>query len=120
MDTMSAFLKGEANRRPERVFDWNKAASLIRERGLAAAGAGLSGDLEWTGGDILKGGRPVPQEETYTFLASTWATPVLTLGGGEEIPCWAWESDTPGWDSGTYWPESALAILAGADHSAAA
>ena len=111
MDTMSAFLRSEASRgSPLRVFDWEKAAQIIRERAAVHAEAGLSGDWEWTGGDILRTGIPVPAEETYTYLASTWATPALIVDG-ETVDCWRYQSDSPGWDSSTYWPESARAIL---------
>lgn len=111
MDSMSAFLMGEANRGKERkVFDWDKAAQLIKEKNAKHAAAGLSQDWEWTGGDILRDGKPVAREETYTYLASTWATPQLEIDG-EVISCFRMESEVPGWDSGTYWPDSALAII---------
>lgn len=112
MDTMRAFAMGEANRgKGSMVFDWDKAARLIVEKGATSASAGLSGDWEWTGGEIFEDGKPVPREDTYTYLASTWATPELEIDG-DYIDCFRKESETPGWDSGTYWPESALAILA--------
>lgn len=112
MDTMSAFVMGQANQGNEmKVFDWDKAAQLIKERKATTASAGLSGDWEWTGGDILRDGVPVPQDNTYCYLASTWATPELEIDG-EIIECYRMQSDTPGWDSDTYWPESARAALA--------
>ena len=112
MNTLEALAHGEANRHRElMVFDWEKAARRIVETGAMDAGAGLSGDWEWTGGPILRDGKPVPREDTYTYLASTWATPELTLDGGNETPCFRMRSETPGWDSGTYWPPEALAIL---------
>ena len=41
MDTASAFMKGEANKHKElMVFDWDKAAQLIKERQPKLAGAG--------------------------------------------------------------------------------
>ena len=102
---------GQANREnPLRVFDWDKAAHILRYRNSTEASAGLEGDWEWTGGLILKDGRPVPPEETYTYLASTWATPLLDVDG-DEIECWRYEHDVLGWDAGTYWPESALSIF---------
>lgn len=111
MDTMSAFAMGQANRGKERmVFDWDKAARLIAERGAKSASAGLHGDWDWTGGPILSDGVPVPHDETYVYLASTWATPELEIDG-ETIDCYRMESETPGWDSDTYWPESARALL---------
>lgn len=114
MDSFSAFAMGIATRGdPVKVFDWHKAARLIRERKAASASAGLSGDWEWTGGPIFRNGVPVPQEDTYTYLASTWATPELAIDG-ETIDCYIMASESDGWDSGTYWPQSALDILAGA------
>lgn len=111
MDSMSAFAMGQANRGKESmVFDWEKAANIIKERGARNASAGLSGDWEWTGGEILRDGQPVSKDDTYTYLASTWATPELEVDG-ETIECYRMKSETPGWDSGTYWPEEALAIL---------
>lgn len=113
MDTISAFANGMANRGKEmKVFDWNKAATLIKERNATSASAGLAGDWGWTGGDILRDGKPVPADDTYTYLASTWATPQLDIDG-EVIDCYVMESATDGWDAGTYWPSSALAILTG-------
>lgn len=111
MDSMSAFTRGEASRRnPVKVFDWLKAAELIRDQKPGLASAGLAMDWEYTGGTIFEDGAPVPKDDTYTYLASTWATPELDLDG-YVIDCWIYQSDSPGWDSGTYWPDEALAIL---------
>lgn len=111
MDTMSAFARGEANRGKElMVFDWEEAARLIKKRQPQEANAGLAGDWEWTGGSIWRGGKPVPQDDTYTYLASTWATPELDMDG-VVVDCFKMQSETPGWDSGTYWPQEALNII---------
>ena len=111
MDTMAAFAMGQANRgRPLMVFDWDRAAQLIRERKAREASAGLSGDWEYTGGEILRDGKPIPAEETYVYLASTWATPELEIDG-DRMDCFRMQADTPGWNSKTYWPDSALALL---------
>ena len=113
MDTLSAFAMGKANSDKEpMVFDWDKAAKIIQERGATKASAGLSGDWEYTGGEILENGKPVPQEKTYTYLASTWATPELDIEG-DIIDCYRMQGETPNWDSDTYWPKSALEILRG-------
>ena len=114
MDTLSAFAMGQAHKNdPHRVFDWHKAAELIRDAKPCEASAGLRGDWEYTGGTIYRDGKPVPQEETYVYLASKWAAPQLDMDG-EIVECWLSKKDAPeGWDSGTYWPESALAILTG-------
>lgn len=108
---MKAFMIGEANRGKEMmVFDWLKAAQLIVERKPSEARAGLQSDWEWTGGSIFADGKIIPKDETYTFLASTWATPELELDG-EVMDCFRMESEVPGWDAYTYWPDEAMAIL---------
>lgn len=111
MDTISAFARGVAAQgSQQRVFDWDKAARIINERGVIEADAGLSGDLEWTGGRIFANGAPVRQDDTYVYLSSNWATPVLIVDD-EEIACWKYEKDTDGWGASTFWPPSALDIL---------
>ncbi len=110
MKTMQAFAMGYANRgREMMVFDWSKAAQIIKESGAQNAAAGLSGDWGYTGGEILSDGKPVPQDETYTYLASTWATPELEVDGAR-MDCFIMEGQTE-WHSGTYWPKEALEIL---------
>ena len=109
MNTLAAFAIGEANRhRTRMVFDWDKAARLIKERNGTEARAGLAGDWEYTGGIIFSDGKP--DMESYTYLASTWATPELEIDG-DLMDCFLMESETPGWDEETKWPESALVIL---------
>lgn len=109
MNSVLAFMLGEATRqKPLMVFDWNKAATLIKERKPSVACAGLSNDWEWTGGTIFENGKP--NLESYTYLASTWARPELELDG-ESFACWVYQTESPEWDSGTKWPQSALDIL---------
>ena len=91
------------------VFDWDKAARLIKERKAENASAGLSGDWEHTGGDIYRDSKPI--YDSYTYLASTWATPEIEIDG-EVFSCYKMQSEAPDWDSGTKWPQSALDILA--------
>lgn len=115
MDTMAAFAMGEANRGNEpKVFDWDKAAEIIRDKKPIWAVAGLEEDMEWTAGAIYQAGKPT--YDKYTYLASTWATPVLYMKTGrtedlEVIPCYRMEHEVPHWGSGTKWPQSALEIL---------
>lgn len=90
------------------VFDWDRAAEIIRKRGCKEASAGLRGDWEYTGGCIFENGEPVREGDTY--LASTWAVPELCING-RRIACYRMASETPGWGSDTTWPESALKIL---------
>lgn len=110
MDSFSAFFRGEAARAAGakmKVFDWNKAAKILKERRPREAVAGLLSDMGCTAGVIFRDGAPVLTE--YTYLASVWATPILELDG-EEIECWCCEDETE-WDAETKWPESALALL---------
>lgn len=100
---------GEANRGRElKVFDWDRAAQLIKENGYKDASAGLQSDWEYTGGDIFINGKP--DMKSYTYLASTWATPEIEIDG-EVYDCYKMKSQTLNWDAHTKWPESALNIL---------
>jgi hypothetical protein len=109
MDTISAFVRGEASRGKEQmVFDWDKAARLIIEHKATSARAGLSGDWEWTSGYILTDG--MPDRTSYTFLASTWAIPEIEIDG-VIYDCYRMASQSDGWNSETKWPDSAVAIL---------
>lgn len=111
MDSLSAFALGETNRnKPMMVFDWHRAAQLIKERQPQSASAGLTSDWEWTGGTIYQDDKP--DTDSYTYLASTWAVPELEIDG-DTMDCYIMVADSPGWDAGTKWPESALAILRG-------
>lgn len=112
MDTISAFAMGMANMdNPKKVFDWEKAARLIKETGSKMAQAGLSEDWMWTGATILEDGSPV-QDKHGPYLASTWATPILIMDDGDEIPCYIMEYKTT-WGAKTNWPNSAIKILKG-------
>ena len=111
MDTQEAMLRGRRARsagNKMKVFDWDTAAKIIKQRRAQIAFAGLSDDWEWTGGCILQDGKPVFDE--YTYLASIWATPQIRIGD-QVIECWKWVEDTPEWGAGTRLPASALAIL---------
>lgn len=111
MDTMQAFSNGEKSRDRElMVFDWDKAATIIKDRGVTDAVAGLSGDFEGTGGDILSDGIIVDADKTYTYLSSTWANPQLLIDG-EYIDCYKIQSETDKWGGDTYWPESSVEIF---------
>ena len=96
------------------VFDWDKAAGLISEQKPSFAEAGLIEDWFWTGGQIYSDGKPVNQDDTYVYLASDWATPVLIMDHDIDNPihCYV-DEDKTSWSANTYWPESALAILDG-------
>lgn len=114
MDTFNAFIKGEINRGKElKVFDWEKAARIIKDKKAKNVSAGLKEDWFWTAGPILEDGE-IP-EKGYTYLASTWATPILEIDEGDaevhRIDCYKMQSETPDWNSCTFWPELARKIL---------
>ena len=109
----------EANQKP-RVFDWVKAAELLVAKikeGTPFTAAGLENDMEWTGGTILEfdGTEFKIITYSYTYLASTWAKPILIIqyedGSDLELCCWEYTEDSE-YDSGTKWPEEAANILA--------
>ena len=103
MDTLSAFAMGRACKgRALKVFDWIKAAEIIRDEKPTNVSAGLADDWEYTGGKIYLEGNIV--EDDYTYLASTWATPQICVDG-EYRDCFVMEAETK-------WPDEAKAILA--------
>lgn len=109
MKTSLAFLRGQANRGKEMmVFDWIKAAQIIKELQPQEASAGLEEDWEYTGGRIFVDGKPYT--DGYTYLASTWGTPQLLING-KVFDCYVMESEAGGWDAYTQWPRIALDIL---------
>ena len=109
MDTMDACRKGEMNRDKESmVFDWDKAAREIKKRKAKDAYAGLKDDWEWTGGQILKDGKPYYDD--YTFLSSTWAIPELKIDN-ETIYCYKMQSELPKQNQDTKWTKKSLEIL---------
>ena len=113
VDSLTGFVRGMANRDKEAmVFDWDKAARLIREQQPKYVSAGLRDDWEHTGGEIYADGEPISRDDTYTYLSSTWAIPEIDIDGDRQ-PCYRMQSEVPDWDSDTFWPESAIAILEG-------
>ena len=90
-----------------KVFDWVKAAKILKEKNPDEACAGLLEDMEWTAGTIWLEHKPYNEE--YTYLSSRWATPVLEIDG-EHIECWE-SSDGSKWNSDTKWPDEALALI---------
>ena len=109
MRTDLAFALGEAFRdNPQKVFDWTEAVYLIKRLGLKNAWAGLKEDWFWTGGKILEDGKPF--YDGNTFLASTWATPILVTEDDIAYECWCYDKECE-WNSGTRWPKSALSLM---------
>jgi hypothetical protein len=111
MDTFKAFVMGTINCNKETmVFDWLKAANIIKQKKPKQASAGLSGDWEWTGGKIWENGKPIAKKDTYTYLESTWAVPELMIDG-KTIECYEMKHKLPMYDCHTYWPKEALDII---------
>lgn len=107
MDMISNAMQNKYNKM--KVFDWDKAAKIIKENNPKLAEAGLEGDWGYTGGVIYEDGETV---DVYTYLMSTWATPALILDGQNSFECWLWEDETE-YNAYTKWPESAVQILKG-------
>jgi hypothetical protein len=83
-----------------KVFDWNKAAQLISDRGIRHAAAGLREDMGCTAVVILENGEPLVDADGY--LASFWAIPVLAFfpkddptQEEEQLECYALASTVP-------------------------
>jgi len=109
METLYALAMGRLHMNDQlMVFDWDKAAHILAVRNPDEALAGLQYDYEYTAGVIWRKGKPVKDE--YTYLASTWARPMLIIGD-EEIECWRYKGEVPEWNSETKWPQSALEIV---------
>jgi hypothetical protein len=112
MDALSGYYRAKAAKEAGKdfmVFDWDKAAKLIRERKPEEASAGLRSDWSYTGGVIYQAGDPVTTDNG-TYLASLWAEPELDMDG-DVVECWRFQKDSPNWNENTKWPESALEIL---------
>lgn len=111
--TRFAMMMGMANAGNERkVFDWEKAAYIIKEHKPKNVEAGLSEDWVETSATIYADGEPI--FATDIWLASTWATPVL-MTDTDEIECFVMESQTD-FNEKTVWPQIALDILRGTDN----
>lgn len=110
MEELNKMLKGYTSRYdPVRVFDWNKAAEIIKKEKPKHVDAFLGTDEAYTGGCIYHE-KPI-LEQNGTYLASRWAIPMLRLDDKDPYECWCWQKEQPEWDADTLWPESALKIL---------
>lgn len=110
MDAATIILSTKYNE--PKVFDWEKAARIIKKTKTKTASAGLLEDWESTSGEIFLDGKPNFENNPYLFLSSTWATPILKING-KEFSCYRMKNETPGWgwSSDTYWPDEALVLL---------
>lgn len=111
MESLKAFARGLASQGERvRTFDWIKAANIIKANPDKDWYAGLSSDLEWTGGKIWDGSEKAIVKNTTTYLSSSWATPVIYDSEGDETDCWVYQ-DTVKWNSGTQYPEEFMSII---------
>jgi hypothetical protein len=99
-----------------KVFDWIKAATLIRSTRPRIAEAGLSGNWGVTCTTICRRGEIERNHDGH--LASHWATPTILLiddhGHQTWIDCYVMSSETE-WNESTRWPAEALAELHAVD-----
>lgn len=108
------FSQRSKNENPQKAFDWDKAANIIKDcfkkHPDLIAEAGLQGDWNYTGGEIFRDGKPT--NEDYTFLSSNWAVPTLILNWDgceqEEIECYKEDSK---FRSDSKWDDKSLKIL---------
>ena len=91
------------------VFDWDRAALLIKTYKPQLAEAGLWKDWSWTGCTIYRGGKIVSSDDGH--LSSCWAIPELILDDAESVACFRYVEESPGWESDTKWPATALEML---------
>lgn len=93
------------------VFDWHKAAKLIKKKKATYAHVHLEGS-EVNNGWIFYDGSYEHDEVGVDHLASTWATPMLEIGDEDAIPCFIISDRREGgWDANTMWPDSAKKII---------
>lgn len=93
MDDMSALLMAMVSQNTRyKVFDWDRALEIFKERGIKYASAGLMEDLACTTGEILRDGKLIT--DSYTYLGSTWATPVIVVVNENDLndyyECWCY------------------------------
>lgn len=92
-----------------KVFDWDRAVSIIKKHKIKNAAAGLSEDWNNTCGMILEDNSICKSHALY--LASTWDTPVVVDNDtGDEYECFVMEHETD-WNAHTVWPASAVKKL---------
>ena len=96
-----------------KVFDWEKAAKIIRNLNPdVCVSAGIRGN-DGTIDSIFENGKPVT--DGIAYLESWCGTPVLIIVDDHydvEIPCYIFKNECEyDWDGQTLWPQMALDIL---------
>lgn len=90
------------------IFDWMHAAELIKKLNPKTAYVGLMDDWSNTSGKIINNYRPYWGD--YTFLASSWAHPVLKISDAL-YKCYIIEELKPDCNEYTKWPKEAIEVL---------
>lgn len=78
----------------DREFDWKKAKEFIDANSdkIASVTVGLAEDWTYTSGEVYENGKYIPQEDTYVYASSSWATPAMDIeykdGNTETVECW--------------------------------
>lgn len=90
------------------IFDWTHAAELIKKLKPKTAYAGLMEDWSSTSGKIIHNYEPYLED--YTFLASSWAHPVLKI---DDVfyDCYITGKRKPDCNEYTKWPKEAIEVL---------
>lgn len=126
MDTFAAGILGMANRgREQMVFDWEKAANIIKDYLEEHNGedieiaASLRGNEGNTYGFIYSNGKF--NTDDHGYLASTWAKPQIVIFNyslndmyedeGTKIPCYKMQHEVPDWNASTWFPKEFTDIL---------
>ena len=92
------------------VFDWEKAAEVLRERQPVAASVSFIGKHERTEPVLIyRDGEPTPDPRTFCPY-DAFDKPTLLIDG-DEIECFRLENTITTWAIDEYWPESARRIL---------
>lgn len=90
------------------IFDWMHAAELIKKLNPKTAYAGLMEDWSSTSGKIIYNYEPYLED--YTFLASSWAHPVLEIDN-VFYDCYIIGELKPDCNEYTKWPKEAIEVL---------
>jgi hypothetical protein len=113
---MTSFLARQAIEagREVRIFDWCKLARYIAKLRPVEIWAGLVTNWDQSCGLVYRAPKVVSgygiEGRPYkcNAISSYWDIPVFRLeNDGEFIPCWTYQSETPGWYPSIIWPELA-------------